>query len=237
MELAMTQPGESVEFGLRIQITKIAFLLAASCGIPTQTVAQALIAWSSGPADARPTHNSPTYVAKNIKLIESRPFDGIVVNEFLGRNIFNVDLALNAPEVTHKNTGAIRYDAAVSGLSPLKGIFKVFTHNFVKVNMLMTSLPPLLTDDRGWSIVVESARNYSHAVGETGLRGVLLDNETYLRPQLQSNRPLDYWDYDDHLTLGNLQKDSLPVDSLILLARKRGQQLMDALIAENPRER
>lgn len=195
--------------------------------------ARAIIAWSPGPLDARPAHNSPTYIATNIDWIEARPFDGMVINEFFGRNIFNLELHKIAPDSIEPGGKTISYQGALKSLAPLKGIFKVFKHNFVKVNMLMTAVPPSLNDDAGWGVITKNARNYSHAVAETGLRGIMFDNETYIRPKYEGNQ-LDYWNYDDHLKIAGIAPDSTSLEKLVGLARMRGRQFAQALFAENP---
>ena len=69
------------------------------CLVPLGLQAQVLIVYSTGPKDARPSHDSPAHIAKNIVLIESRPFDGMVINDYLGRNLMNVDLKADAPKL------------------------------------------------------------------------------------------------------------------------------------------
>ncbi len=212
----------------RASLMLLAFVLSA--GI---SHAQAIIAWSPGPLDARPAHNSPTYIATNIDWIETRPFDGMVINEFFGRNIFNLELRNTAPAYVEPGSDAISYQGALRSLAPLKGIFKVFKHNFVKVNMLMTAVPPSLNDDAGWVVIAKNARSYSHAVAETGLRGIMFDNETYIRPK-HDGKQLDYWNYGDHLKIAGIEANSTSPEKLVVLARMRGRQFVQALFAENP---
>jgi hypothetical protein len=218
----------------RLPLSFAVVLVLLTCVSPARlSYAQAIIAWSAGPLDARPAHNSPSYIAKNIDWIEARPFDGMVINEFLGRNLFNLELRKVAPDSVEQGGDAISYPGALKSLAPLKGIFKVFKHNFVKVNMAMTAVPPPLNDDAGWAVIAKNARNYSRAVAETGLRGIMFDNETYIRPKYEKKQ-LDYWNYDDHLLLAGIPAASLSLEKLVGLARMRGRQFMQALVAENP---
>ena len=223
-----------VSVGAAMRTVEILGIISLQLSATQFCNAQVVIAWSAGPLDAKPAHNSPEYIAKNVSWIEARPFDGMVINEFLGRNLLNLGLSQVAPAVTSAVNGSITYEAATKGLAPVNGIFKVFTENFVKVNMFMTSLPPMLNDDAGWAVVTESARNYSKAVGEAGLKGIMLDNESYTRPKNSSGRALDYWLYSDQLSLAKISSDAVPVGAMTNLARKRGGQLVAALQERNP---
>lgn len=214
-------------------ILRAALLLAALA--PFGARAQLLIAYSSGPGDARPGHDSPAYIAQHVDLIESRPFDGMVINDYLGRNLMNMSVKTDAPGLVSPNTGAITYEAASRGLGPVKGTFKAFRHNFAKVNMFMGWSPPLLSDDAGWKVVYESASNYARAVRDSGLEGIWLDNESYHRPVVPGvNHPLDYWLYGDQLALAGKSVALAPFIEMVELARRRGSDLMRAFAAGAP---
>ena len=209
---------------------RAALLLVALA--PFGARAQILIAHSQGPRDARPSHDTPAFIARHVALIESRPFDGMVINDYLGRNLTNMSLKADAPRLVNPDTGGITYEAAMQSLGPVKGIFKVFRHNFAKVNMFMGWSPPLLQDDAGWKVVYESAANYARAVRDSGLEGIWLDNESYHRPIVPGvSHPLDYWLYADQLALAEKSAAEAPFKQMVELALKRGSDLMRAFAA------
>lgn len=180
-------------------------------------------------------HNDPGYVMQHADLIESRPFDGMVINEFLGRNLLNTKLRADAPNSLDARTGAVTYDAAAKGLAPLKGAFKRFRYNFAKVNFSMVGPPPTLNDDAGWLVAYQSAANYAQAVQDTGLKGIFFDNETYLRPaQRGRNNGVDYWLYEDQLVLAYQSRADIPLLTAVALARRRGRELMQAFARGYP---
>jgi hypothetical protein len=187
-----------------------------------------LIEFSSGLDHLQSNHSSPDHIARNIPLIESRPFDGIVINEYWGRNLLNTQLPTSS--ATEKlGLKAITYEAAMHGLAPVKGVFKKFKFNFAKVNFSMAGPPPALFDDAAWNVVYESAMNYSRAVHDTGLKGVFFDNESYYRRKTPgTNRPLDDWSFQDQRRLSAKFGSTIDFESAILTARRRGRELMRA---------
>ena len=179
------------------------------------------------------THVDPGYVGQHADWIESRPIDGMVINEYLGRNLLNTRLKADSPNLLDAKTGAVTYDAAAKDLSPVKGVFKKFHHNFAKVNFSMVGPPPLLNDDAGWQIAYESATNYAKAVQDTGLKGVFFDNETYLHPALNGKKA-DYWLYEDQIAFTGQSQLSLSLSTELGLARRRGRELMQAFVRGYP---
>jgi len=180
-------------------------------------------------------HTDPGYVGQHADWIESRPFDGMVINEFLGRNLLNMKLKADAPSVLDARTGAITYDAAAKDLSPVKGVFKKFRYNFAKVNFNMVGAPPLLNDDAEWLVAYESATNYAKALQDTGLQGIFFDNETYLHPPLSGRKNgADYWLYEDQITLAGQSQSAMPLSTAVALARRRGRELMHAFTRGYP---
>jgi hypothetical protein len=200
----------------------IVLLLAALLGSASARAQHALIVFAG-------THVDPAYVGQHAEWIESRPFDGMVINEYLGRNLLNTHLKADSPNLLDAKTGAVTYDAAAKGLSPVKGVFKKFHHNFAKVNFNMVGSPPLLNDDAGWQVAYGSATNYAKAVQDTGLKGVFLDNETYLHPAVSGRKSgADYWLYEDQIALAGQSQSAMPLSTTITLARRRGRELMQA---------
>jgi len=179
------------------------------------------------------THNDPSYIAQHREWIESRPFDGLVINDYLGRNLLNTQLKRDTPNALDAGTGAVTYDAAAKGLSPVRGVFKKFRHNFSKVNFSLIGPPPLLSDEAGWKVARASAANYAKAVADTGLAGIFFDNESYLHPPL-SGKKADYWLYEDQIGLAGQSPSAVPLATAVALARQRGRELMQAFTSGYP---
>lgn len=203
-------------------------LLIALFGYAVAQAQPALIVFAVSNVD-------PGYIAQHVQGIESRPFDGIVINDFLGRNLFSSNLKNDAPNTLDAGSGAVTYEAAAKGLSPIKGVFSKFHENFAKVNFSMTGPPPLLNDDTGWRIVRQSAANYAKAVSDTGLRGIFFDNEVYIFPPLSGRKNgATYWVYEDQIALAGQSPSAMPFPAAVALARQRGRELMQALISGYP---
>ncbi len=169
-----------------------------------------LVEWSWG------AHNNPSYIASHIDFIESRPFDGIILYDFIGTNLLN----LNDPSVTpHEGPdGAVTYQSSSNSLSPLTPTtFKKFTQNFSLVYMGLHNNPPELFDDTGWNAIYASAQNYAQALKDRGLRGVVLDDEIYT---------YNYWQYPDQVA----HKDKT-LQEYADKSRQRGRELMQAFVA------
>jgi hypothetical protein len=194
-------------------------LLLIVCLGRTAAAAPALIEFQG-------SHAGPSYVVRHIDWIESRPFDGMVINDFLGRNLLCTNLRELAPQAVGPN-GAVTYDASAQGLAALKGVFRKFHHNFAKVNFALNGPPPLLTDEAGWQVVYEGAAHYARAVQAAGLEGIFFDNENYLRPTV-AGHAADYWRYEDQLTLAGTTPRAMPLPAALELAAKRGRELMQA---------
>ena len=154
-------------------------------------------------------NNMVDYVAAHIAHIETRPFDGMVINDYIGRNLLNTRLGADTPSALD-STGAVTYAAAAKGLAPLKGIFHKFTDNFVKVDFDLVGPPPALDDDAAWRVAYRGTANYARAVAATGLKGIFLDNEAYYDG--------NYWLYS-----------GADLSSALALARQRGREFMQAL--------
>ena len=73
------------------------------------------------------SHVDPAYVGQHAEWIESRPFDGMVINEYLGRNLLNTNLKAYSTNLLDAKTGAVTYDSAAKDLSPVKGVFRRLT--------------------------------------------------------------------------------------------------------------
>ena len=179
------------------------------------------------------SHNDPSWVGKHVEQIESRPFDGMVINDYLGRNLINTKLKNDSPNSLDAS-GAVSYEVSVRSLAPLKGAFKKFRYNFVKVNFNLVGAPPLLNDDAGWQLAMTSATNYARAIAETGLKGIFLDNETYLHPPANGKSSGDYWLYEDQIAYEHQSPSAMPLAAAYALARRRGHEFMVALTRGYP---
>jgi hypothetical protein len=211
----------------RAAIATVIVQLAALCGSAAAHAEHALIVLAGN-------HTDPGYVSKHTELIESRPFDGMVINEYLGRNLLNTKLKADSPNSLDPSTGAVTYESAARGLSPVKGVFKKYRYNFAKVNFNLVGPPPLLNDDAGWQVVYQSAANYAKAVQDTGLKGIFLDNETYLHSLVNGRKNGDYWLYEDQIGFAQQSASAMPFSAAIALARRRGRELMQAFMRGYP---
>lgn len=179
-------------------------------------------------------HDSPSYVAQHVDLIESRPFDGVIINSYLGRNLLNTRLDRDSPQLLDP-AGVITDEAARTDVAPLKGAFKRFTHNFIKVNLQQVGPPPVLTDEQGWARMNQRATRYARALGDARLKGIFFDDEPYNGARAPgSNRELAYWAYADQLVLASLPPERLPLAAAVALSRRRGRELMQAFAAGYP---
>jgi hypothetical protein len=204
-------------------ILKLTALLGSACGCAQPAV----VGFAT-------SHFDPAYVGQHAEWIESRPFDGMVINDYLGRNLLNTHLRADAPNFVDA-AGAVTYDAASRGLSPVKGVFKKFHDNFTRVDFNLVGSPPLLNDDANWQIVNQSATNYAKAAQDTGLKGIFFDNETYQHPALSGRKNGgDYWLYEDQIAFAGQSQSAMPLSSVVALARRRGRELMQAFIRGYP---
>jgi hypothetical protein len=186
-------------------------LLNASSGpAPARKV---LVAWSRG------GHDTPAYVAAHAAWIESRPFDGIVIDDKVGLNLMSTD-PTRLPEL-RDSTGAFSVAGARTALAPLdRTTFRRFTTNLAKVNLGYDRNPPDLFDDAGWAIVLSSARSYASALEPAGIAGVLIDDEVYT---------YKYWQFPR-----DVKDPERGLPGYAAQARRRGRELIAAFRAGFP---
>jgi hypothetical protein len=188
-----------------VLIVLSAFGVAQARRAPADKV---LVAWSRG------GHDSPAYVAAHVDWIESRPFDGMVIDDVVGRHLFTIDPKRLAN--LRDSTGAFTRAASEAQLAPLdRTTFRRFKTNLSKVNMGYDSNPPELFDDAGWSIVLASARHHAEALEQLGIAGIFLDNEVYT---------YKYWRFPE-----DAKQPNLGLQAYVAQSRLRGRQVMDAL--------
>src|SRR5579863_6539318 len=60
------------------------------------------------------THADPSYLAQHMDWVEARPVDGVVVNDYLGRNLLRTSLKSDTPQALDAS-GAVTYAAAAAG--------------------------------------------------------------------------------------------------------------------------
>lgn len=144
------------------------------------------------------------YIVENIDYIETLPFDGMVVNI--------------APSWEVMLGQPVSYDEIYGHwLQPLQGIFKKFTQNFVEV---LIDDPGDVFDDAAWQITIDNWRAMAKATKDAGFVGIFFDNEEYKGRWLNYNE--DY--VNPEHSLQEYQDQT----------RLRGQQIMDAVVAEFP---
>jgi len=152
---------------------------------------------------------TPSYIRDHRNFLESQPFDGLAVY-------------LRKPDLTSNVSAAVLGRQPVSAasmidvLAPLRGLaLENLTENFAAV---VGGCPPDFVED--WSAPIANFSRLARAARETGLRGVLIDNESYGTPWANYPR-------------GVLFK-SKPLREYQDQARLRGRQVMEAMVSEFP---
>jgi|RhiMetdeSRZDD1v2_1073273.scaffolds.fasta_scaffold58480_3 Concanavalin A-like lectin/glucanases superfamily/Bacterial Ig domain len=139
-------------------LTVIPFSVFAASG-PTN-----LISWG---------WNSPTaeYVNNNLTSMEGRPFDGVVPTTIVTHGYYFGALALT-------NIPFTRADVQ-SDIDHLKtaSSSNVLTQNFYQLYVAISNEPPDWFDD--WTTPLNNIRLMAQIMKEAGLKGVLIDTETY----------------------------------------------------------
>jgi len=152
---------------------------------------------------------TPTFLRQNKTHLETLPFDGIAV--YL-RSPDGVDNITNAV-MTNTPLG---YPAMVRVLTPLKGLqFQNLTRNFAAV---FSGRPPDFFND--WSTILHNFTDLARAAREFGLKGIYFDNENYFSNWCRYPEGVEY--------------PNLPLKEYQEQARKRGRQIMEAMVAQFP---
>ena len=157
---------------------------------------------------------------ENLEEIESRPFDGIVL-EVLGRKD-------DKNKNKNKNTCKLRwafldekwdrkwFQPAIDDLRACK--FKKLTDNFILFNANPGSVDWF--DDAGWANIADHWRIAAWVAKQSGVKGILFDPEPYMRDHKQFSYPLQ--PARDKHTFAEYRRQ----------ARLRGRQVMKAISAE-----
>ncbi len=149
--------------------------------------------------------NQPVNIKKNIEHIESMPFDGMFVQ-------------IIPWSWTVMNGDSMSYENIYSELSVLKGVFKKFQYNFLYI---FINYPGDFWDDRVWEITTQNFALMARAVRETGLKGIVYDNEEY-----QEGRWLNYGE--------DYKNPNYDLDEHAEQVMFRGKQVMEAMVMEFP---
>lgn len=147
----------------------------------------------------------PWFLKQNLKAIESRGFDGVVVAPSLGTNVFNKTPYADAD---------VARDVADLGAAKSATL----TENFLRID---SRLEPGWNwySDADWAATEQNVRNFARMAKAGGFRGVLFDTEPY------GQNP---WAYSTALYPG---KSFAQVGTVL---RSRGASFMRALQAEMP---
>lgn len=153
---------------------------------------------------------TPSFVGANWAFLETQPFDGQVLY------LRTPDLSVNATIGVMKAI-PMTYATIMNVLAPVAGrTSATMTDNFA---LVQGSSPPDFFDD--WSIPVQNWANLARACKDSGLKGIVFDNEQYQAP---------WGDYGSHLKYYSTKSFS----QYEAQARLRGKQVMEAAVAQFP---
>jgi hypothetical protein len=152
---------------------------------------------------------TPSFVRDNRAFLETQPFDGLVLY------LRNPSMTVNV--TTGVMTGTpMSYETMMSVLEPVRGLpFSTLTQNFA---LIFGSTPPDFFDS--WTVTVQNFANAARAVRDSGLKGIVFDNEQYFRP---------WANYPD-----GVRYPSRSLKEYQDQARLRGREVMQAMVAQFP---
>ena len=174
------------------------------------------------------SHSTPIEAVAHKAYIETLPFDGMMlhvpyISSYLMNTNFNIGGRKGREGI---QDGEWTYAQCLSNLSPISVerpnsyYFTKLSHNFVKVYFQINAG---LFSDSDWSWIIASFANLAKACKDTGLAGIVIDNEIYS----DSNPP--YFDYPNPLYYAGKTKQEAHLQS-----RLRGKQVMEAIISQFP---
>lgn len=143
-----------------------------------------------------------------LEYINTLPFDGVAIASDVGW------------ELMQERGKKFDLESIRRQFSPISGLqLGRLKHNFAIVN---ASKPGDFFDDDAWTIIVKNFAHLSIALRESGIEGIFFDNEVY-KPAV----PLFNWNVDCDFKSKSLSeyRDQ---------ARKRGREIMQAMIKEYP---
>jgi hypothetical protein len=164
-----------------------------------------------------PQNATPTFIQQHLATMEATlPFDGVGITGTSGWNIMDPGTSIS-------------YATWMSELAPIQGLtFTRLQHNMLAVYI---NRPADFFDN--WSATIQNFANLAAALRDSGVEGVLFDNEPY---------QIDPWNYpsDPALEAEYNIPNSCSYSSTYTLAQYqaqaelRGQQIMQTMVAQYP---
>jgi hypothetical protein len=161
-------------------------------------------------------HPDSQRLLANLAEMEKRPFDGVVLDA-TGRNAEGKPCSLGAA-FSSQPWQREWYRATVEQLRSCK--FSRFTDNFITLGANPGNVDWF--DDEGWQRIVEHWRIAAWVAKRSGCKGLLFDPEPYTPPFAQFNYAAQ---------LGRKQHS---FNDYAAMARRRGRQVMKAVVEEYP---
>lgn len=198
-------------------VVAVALVLVAVLGAPgnarggpapaaTAAAAPSYLVYAGWYGNTIPT---PSFVRDNRAFLETQPFDGLVL--YLRNPSMTVNVTTGVMTAT-----PMSYETMMSVLEPVRGLpFTNLTHNFA---LVFGSTPPDFFDN--WSVTVQNFANVARAVRDSGLKGIVFDNEQYFRP---------WANYPD-----GVRYPTRSLKEYQDQARLRGREVMQAMVAQFP---
>lgn len=138
-----------------------------SPGQPTASKKAGLL-YAGWYGDTIPT---PEFIKSSLAFLETQPFDGLAV--YLRKPSLADNLSVGV-----QSAAPVSYELAMEVLAPMRGLtFASLKNNFA---LVFGGTPPDFFDD--WSNVIANWENLSRACKDSGLKGIMFDNEQYFGP-------------------------------------------------------
>jgi hypothetical protein len=164
-----------------------------------------------------PQNATPTFIRDHLATMEATlPFDGVGITGTSGWSIMDPGTSIS-------------YGTFMSELAPIRGLtFTRLKHNLLAVYV---NRPADFFND--WSATIQNFSNLAAALRDSGVEGILFDNEPY---------KIDPWNYPSYPSLDAQYNipNSCDYASTKTLAQYcaqaslRGQQIMQAMVAQFP---
>src|SRR3989344_5971977 len=161
----------------------------------------------------------PQFVKNNREAMEQMPFDGIGVR-FIYESLNDGGVDLGWFVFQSKESLNYGHPKLQSDISTLKSIpFQKFTDNFIRIVPSTSHETDAIDWFDDWSIYLGNVKTATRAVKAAGLKGFIIDTEAYGSKSL--------WSYD-----GRKYHSTKTLDEYKAQARKRGKEVMNAMIAD-----
>ena len=140
-----------------------------------------------------------TFLTTHVAMMERKPFDGVVLHLTVpgaSSQLANFSWHL----VDHR----YQWDDLQPAVEELKAVpFRLFQHNFLRVNLNSTDRPLDLLDDGAWETLLANLRLAARIARDGGLRGFMVDPEAYAARDPEDGRPrLNAFDYSRRAVRG-----------------------------------